>query len=541
LGALAAGGAGVRLEEARQAADEGRIEDALALIGSLPPAALAPLAALLAGQCLVRRPDPLGALPYLLRAAQGAAVRGDALLSLARLRAGFGQHLLAAGHLRALLALQPDQREATFRLAQALQRAGWPDLARGALRPLEGRPGGGWWRPLARELDRELDAARAEIRAGLTAWRKGDTPDAGPLLRALLRAGRLRAASGLLARMPATPELGWLAALLAFRAGLGAPCAALRPPADAPPALRLEAAALLQALGEGGAALEALSGVPEEALGAKGRILRARLLLAAGRAAELEEAASAAFAAAPRRIDAAQALLSARLLQGKVALWRHAGPPAAPAPRLHLVQYWNAPTPPADVLAVMESWVRHHPALQLARFDDAAARAFLVARHGRAGAEAFDACHNPALRSNTLRIAFLAAHGGLWVDADERCRRPMDEVLARVPGLGLVAACSTEIPHYVHSYVLAAPPGSAVMAAMDAAQMKALRAGARGHGRIENWVTNGPGLVTRIAMAHPGKVALLEPTYWRSFAEDAADLSYKGQAGSDWRLAPRAA
>jgi hypothetical protein len=182
--------------------------------------------------------------------------------------------------------------------------------------------------------------------------------------------------------------------------------------------------------------------------------------------------------------------------------------------------------------------VRAHPALVPRRFDDASARAFLVARHGEAGAAAFDACHNAALRSNLLRIAFLAAHGGMWVDADERCRRPMDEVLCRLGEVGLVAPLSVEMPFYLHNYMLAAPPGSAVMRALDAAQMAAFRGAARGQGRVANWVTNGPGLVTRIAMRHEGEVGMLDNAYWRSFAADAADLSYKRDASADWRTAP---
>jgi hypothetical protein len=51
-------------------------------------------------------------------------------------------------------------------------------------------------------------------------------------------------------------------------------------------------------------------------------------------------------------------------------------------------------------------------------------------------------------------------------------------------------------------------------------------------------VTNGPGLVTRIVMRHEAEVGLLDNAYWRRFAADAADLSYKRDAGADWRTAP---
>jgi hypothetical protein len=139
-----------------------------------------------------------------------------------------------------------------------------------------------------------------------------------------------------------------------------------------------------------------------------------------------------------------------------------------------------------------------------------------------------------------LRLCYLAVHGGLWVDADERCLRPMDPVLALLDRFGLIAPFSDELPYYAHNYMLAAPPGSAVMAALIEAQARPLREALRGGPGLQNWVSNGPGLITRVAARMPGQVALLAPGYWRSFAGDADDLPYKQDEQADWRSAPRA-
>ena len=524
-GSLSGWDAAVRAEA------EGRLDDALALAGTPAPGSLAAARALLLGTWLARRPDPLAALPYLTSAAADGPPneRVEALLRLGRLRAGLGQHLLVAAHLRDLLALRPGHAEACFLLARALFDLGWPDMALRALAGLGTAPAG-WWAGVARDARAQLAEARIVARHGLGQLREGAAP-APPLLRALLRAGRLRAAAGLLPRLPPGAARDLLAALIALRDAGGA--------ATLPPGLSgSEAAVLLVAAGEPEAALAAFDDMPEDTLPARLRMLRAQAMIAAGQAPRLEALAAERFAAAPRKLDWARQLLTARLVLRRATPWRHAPPGPHPVPPVPLVQYWDAAEPPADVRATMEGWVRAHPGLVPHRFDDASARAFLAACHGDAGAAAFDACHNAALRSNLLRIAFLAAHGGLWVDADERCLRPMDEVLCRLDKVGLVAVVSAEMPFYLHNYMLAAPPGSAVMQALDAAQMDAFRAAARGRGRIANWVTNGPGLVTRIAMRHEHQVALLDNAYWRCFAADAAELRYKRDARSDCRAAP---
>jgi len=501
-------------------------------------------AALAEGQARLQRPDPLGALPYLLHAASPEAPhneQADAHAALGRIRTGLGQDSLAAEHYRAVLALRPTQPEARFLLGRALLKLGWPDLAVATLARLPG-PIGGWWRDLVRQAGRRLSEARNQARQGIAVLRQGDaagSPDT--LVRALLRAGRLGPAQRLLAALPPTPERRWLAAALLLRRREGfadqALRAALRPPPGASPALRQEAALRLIELGETDAAAAALG----DAVGGRlGQELQAKLLLLQGRLPELAALSSVELARKPDRTEPARRLLTCQVLAGEVPVWREPDPRAGAAPRLSLVQFWHDANPPEDVRGVMDSWVHHHPDLELARFDTQTARDFILAHQGQKVALAYDACHNPALRSDMLRLSFLAAQGGLWVDADERCLRPMYEVLARLPGIGLVAPFSDELPFYVHSYMLAAPPGSPVMAALLEAQMRLLREVLRGRAGLENWVSNGPGLITRIAARMPGQVALLAPAYWRSFAGDADDLAYKRDESSDWRLAPRA-
>lgn len=510
---------------------------------SLDPA-LSWAAALAEGQARVQRPDPLGALPFLTKAATPQAPhneQADAHAALGRIRTGLGQEALAAAHYRAILALRPTQPEAMFLLARALLRLDWPDLALRHFARLP-QPIGGWWRAIARQASRRLAWARGEVRGAIARLRQaGDNPApaAAALARALIRAGRLGPAARLLERMPPTPEARWLVALLLLRRREGLADARLRralnPPPGADSALAQEAARHLLAIGETEAAAAALAPHPPRRDGAD---LRARVMIAQGRLAELAAEAEAALARRRDLTDPARRLLTCQVLGGHLPVLQGPGPAATVASPLTLVQFWDRPEPPEEVRAVMDSWVRHHPGLALARFDAVSARAFILARHGQKAAMAYDTLHNPAMQANMLRICFLAAEGGLWVDADERCLRPMDEVLARLGQYGLIAPFSDELPYYVHSYMLAARPGSPVVAALMEGQMRAVREMLRGGPGLQNWVSNGPGLVTRVVVRMPGQVALLAPAYWRSFAGDADDLPYKQDAAADWRTQP---
>jgi hypothetical protein len=506
--------------------------------------ALSWAAALAEGQARLQRPDPLGALPFLDYATAPQAPyneQADAHAALARIRTGLGQDAVAEMHYRAILALRPTQPEAMFLLGRALLRLDWPDLALGRFALLP-QPVGGWWRAILRQAERRIAWARGEVRAAIATLRAAQAEPAQPaaaLVRALIRAGRLSPAARLLALLPHTPERRWLAALLLLRRREGvadrALRLALRPAPGASPDLAQEAARHLLAIGEVEAAAEALAAHPPRR---KGVEIRARLLIAQGRFAELAAEAGAELERRREHTEPARRLLTCQVLAGQVAVLKAASLPAAVAPPLALVQFWHSAEPPPEVRAVMDSWVRHHPGLTLARFDSASARAFILAQHGEKSARGYDTLHNPALQANMLRLCYLAVQGGLWVDADERCLRPMDEVLALLGRFGLIAPFSDELPYYVHNYMLAAPPGSPVMAALMEAQMRLLREALRGGPGLQNWVSNGPGLVTRIAARLPGQVALLAPAYWRSFAGDAADLPYKRDERADWRSAP---
>src|SRR5437899_13001661 len=52
-------------------------------------------------------------------------------------------------------------------------------------------------------------------------------------------------------------------------------------------------------------------------------------------------------------------------------------------------------------------------------FDDVSASAYVADGYGAREREAFARCRHPAMRSDYLRLCFVLAEGGLYVDADD--------------------------------------------------------------------------------------------------------------------------
>lgn len=92
-------------------------------------------------------------------------------------------------------------------------------------------------------------------------------------------------------------------------------------------------------------------------------------------------------------------------------------------PRI-LHQIWLGPDPlPEDFARYRETWVAHHPAWEH-RFwteDDLPA--------GLRRPEVYERLRMPAERSDILRLEVLWLEGGVYVDTDFECHRPLDPVI----------------------------------------------------------------------------------------------------------------
>ena len=85
-----------------------------------------------------------------------------------------------------------------------------------------------------------------------------------------------------------------------------------------------------------------------------------------------------------------------------------------------IVQFWDRPRVPADVMACMSTW-RSQDAFEYEIFDDSSARDFISCEFDRNHAAAYAYCHHPAMKADYFRLAYLWVRGGIYVDADEVC------------------------------------------------------------------------------------------------------------------------
>ncbi len=326
---------------------------------------------------------------------------------------------------------------------------------------------------------------------------------------------------------------------------------------DAAPVLRIALARLLADAGRNDEAIGILEGLAEDARPGAAWAMLARLLLLRGRIGAPEGFAGQYLARFPLEREANISFVLAGLEAGVVRLFAEpAGSPprAAPHPFVApgIVQFWHGP-PPDDVRLLMEGWQRHNPQLRHELFDEARARGFLALNFGAEIAAAFDYCHHAAMKSDVFRLAYLFLHGGVYVDADEACRRPLEPVFDALEEAECVLYLRSGVQPYINNSFIAARPQARVIGTALREVTDRLRAARASGQRTDIWHSSGPGALTRAAAAalrealgRPADASrvlrLITERHLGTYAQTADDLAYKTAPGGDWRdaVAPAA-
>jgi len=153
-----------------------------------------------------------------------------------------------------------------------------------------------------------------------------------------------------------------------------------------------------------------------------------------------------------------------------------------------IAQYWNSPEPPADVCALMQSWRDTNPDYEYRLFDDPAAREFLGIYPPEVR-RAYRRAREPAQKADIFRLAWLFAHGGYYVDADDRCLEPIE---AHIPAHVALVGYQEDVGSIGNNFIGAAPQHSVIGRALELA----VEAVNRGDQDLL-WFSTGPGLLTR--------------------------------------------
>lgn len=242
--------------------------------------------------------------------------------------------------------------------------------------------------------------------------------------------------------------------------------------------------------------------------------------------------------------------LAAQHIQGSLRTFQEDSA-ALPASRLEmtdlpLVQFWDSRLPPQEVQDAMTSWSTRNPKLRHLIFNDESARDYVLSHYGSNAAKNYDWCHHPAMKSDVFRIAYLAGDGGVYVDADEYCRRPLQPLLLMLDSVDFIAARSADVAPYLYNAFLLARPGTHIVGAVLQRMFDELGRSRAACHRPDIWHATGPGLLTRaiggILSKNPevsARLLLLTKGQYESFSEERDAMAYKQSVNGNWRLSNR--
>jgi hypothetical protein len=221
-----------------------------------------------------------------------------------------------------------------------------------------------------------------------------------------------------------------------------------------------------------------------------------------------------------------------------------------------LVRFWHdLDDVPSDVRRCLDSWDElRDQGLSFRMFGDASAAEYIAERYGPRELAAFARCRHPAMRSDYLRLCFVLADGGLYVDADDVLvgtgwRDVFRDGSLKVQPLcydlvsqGMVPASEIRRPDlstsrrifYVNNNPIAAPPGHPVVRrALVRATDRLL--GSELEPEIQS--TTGPGNFSAALAAHARESRILDYELlldWERTAEPCWELEYRSD-DRNWR------
>ena len=472
-------------------------------------------------------------------------------MRLGQVAEGLRRHALSASHYRDAVATTPWSAEMQVNLAAAYSRLYWLDLACRTARTIP--PDVSDWWAGARRLG--LQAYRERRRELLQALKDRPRPldreSIWPIARHLYHLGRLRLARRLCQDMIAS-DADWFwpvwlnADIIARQEGAAAALDYLHGSywvgLGSPEYLEAEARLMLEA-GRYAEFLQRLDEDPHTERRERVHDTAVVALYVLDRGEELKRYCLDWMREAPKLATPAAFLALAEMRRS--AFGPEEGKARPRAHRAHLMQFWNAPSAPADVTNIMQTWTRAHPGWDHTVFDAAAAERFLLEHLGDDAGRAFRLCYHPAMMADMFRVAFLSVAGGFYVDADERCLHPLTDMLPDPASVELVAPHSGGAPGFVDNNFIGCRPGGAVCRTAAASIVEDVLQCAHEDRRPDIWQVTGPGCRTRAVAQHlasrgtqdQAPVVLLPMQQYRAFVRTEEDLDYKRNPAANWRLA----
>ena len=171
---------------------------------------------------------------------------------------------------------------------------------------------------------------------------------------------------------------------------------------------------------------------------------------------------------------------------------------------LNIVQYWDSPDVPKDIIEISNSWINLNGEYKYIRFSKETAHAYLKIKGMTDVAAALVRANEPAMQADVFRLAYLFQEGGFYADADDRCLVPLSEW---VQGGEALVLYQEDIGSIGNNFIGARPANPVIGLALR----NVVAAINRGDSDLV-WLLSGPGLLTRALATHLSE----SPGEWQS-------------------------
>ena len=171
-------------------------------------------------------------------------------------------------------------------------------------------------------------------------------------------------------------------------------------------------------------------------------------------------------------------------------------PPKINTPTIprRIVQYWDNPQPPEEILTVGRSWCDHNPDYVYERFSFERAVEFLRSHYDADVVQAFEYCDYPATQADLFRLAYLNIMGGFYADADDRALRSLNDLVNSNAELILYQEDNACV---ANNFIGCVPHHPVIRSALFQAVENLLCYNNEGP-----WMQTGPGLLTSSLCSH---------------------------------------
>jgi tetratricopeptide (TPR) repeat protein/mannosyltransferase OCH1-like enzyme len=196
----------------------------------------------------------------------------------------------------------------------------------------------------------------------------------------------------------------------------------------------------------------------------------------------------------PDSTGAAIALMIALRQAGAFArVVEHPSDPDSLIPK-RIMQFWDSEDLPPDVDHLMRGWGDRNPDHTRHVFCDRTARAYLRRQHPDSVLAAYRRAQEAAQKSDIFRLAWLAAEGGVYADADDRSLRPLATI---IPANADLVMYQEDVASIGNNFIAARAGHPVIVLALSRA-VEAIN-----RGDTDNvWLSTGPALLTRALATH---------------------------------------